>query len=120
MATVTDLRQNEPQRLVNMNWGKIQWLCGKEIDSDCEMTFGMVYINAGDANQRHMHPNCEEMIFVLSGECDHTLGNESFHLEPGMMLRIPRNVPHNAIATSWEPCRMIVVYSSPDRQTTGE
>ncbi|MGO4111653.1 cupin domain-containing protein [Paenibacillus sp. YAF4_2] len=80
----------------------------------------MVYIEAGQANGRHFHPNCEELIFVLSGECDHSLGDEMFHLEPGMMLRIPRGVPHHAKVTSWEPCRMIIAYSAPDRHTIGE
>jgi quercetin dioxygenase-like cupin family protein len=120
MATITDLRKQDATRILNESWGKIQWLCHREIDPASEMTFGMVYINAGVANPRHVHPNCEEVIFVLSGECDHTLGDETFHLEPGMMLRIPRNVPHNATTTSWEPCRMIIAYSAPDRQTIGE
>ncbi len=118
MATMTDLTKEE--RILELDWGKIQWLCGKEIDPDAEMTFGMVYINAGDKNTRHYHPNCEEIIFVLSGECDHSLGDEMFHLKPGMMLRIPRNVWHDATVTSWEPCRMIIAYSSGDRQTVGE
>lgn len=118
MATITDL--NKEQHLLPMEWGAIQWLCSEEIDKESEMTFGMVYINAGQSNPRHYHPNCEEIIFVLSGECDHTLGDETYHLKPGMMLRIPRNVPHNATVTSWEPCRMIIAYSAPDRKTVGE
>ncbi|MCM2677576.1 cupin domain-containing protein [Alkalicoccobacillus plakortidis] len=118
MATITDLK--EAKHVLTMDWGKIQWLIGKEIDPDCEMTFGMVYIDAGTSNPRHRHPNCEELIFVLSGECEHSLGDETHHLKPGMMLRIPRNVVHDAKVTSWEPCRMLIIYSSPDRQTIGE
>ncbi|TDQ33763.1 cupin domain-containing protein [Aureibacillus halotolerans] len=115
MTTITNVRDGN--HVLDMNWGKIQWLCGEQIDPNSEMTFGMVYINAGDENDRHIHPNCEELIFVLSGECDHTLGDEVHHLSPGMMLRIPRGVPHNARVTTWEPCRMIIVYSAPDRET---
>ncbi|WP_123041560.1 cupin domain-containing protein [Cohnella candidum] len=118
MVTVSDLR--EGKHVLSMDWGKIQWLCGQDIDPDCEMTFGMVYIHAGESNPRHYHPNCEEYIFVLSGECDHSIGDEIVHLAPGMMLRIPRGVPHNAAVTGWEPCRMIIAYSAPDRQTIGE
>ncbi|MDR6549104.1 cupin domain-containing protein [Paenibacillus qinlingensis] len=117
MATITSL--TDEKHVLDLDWGKIQWLCGQEIDPECEMTFGMVYIHAGAENNKHYHPNCEEFIFVLSGECDHTLGDESFHLKPGMMLRIPRGVWHNAKATSWEPCRMMIMYSAPDRQTRG-
>lgn len=118
MATVTSLK--DEKHVLDMDWGKIQWLCGQDIDPDCEMTFGMVYIEAGKKNPRHIHPNCEEYIFVLSGECDHSLGDEKFHLEPGIMLRIPRGVAHHAETTTWEPCRMMIMYSAPDRQTIGE
>ncbi|OXM17002.1 cupin domain-containing protein [Paenibacillus herberti] len=118
MATVTNL--NDEKYMFPVEWGGIQWLMGQEIDPECEMTFGMVFIHPGIENPRHIHPNCEEVIFVLSGECDHTLGDEVVHLKPGMLLRIPRNVPHNATVTSWEPCRMIIAYSAPDRKTIGE
>jgi quercetin dioxygenase-like cupin family protein len=99
---------NDEKHVLDMGWGKISWLYGK------------VYIKAGEANDRHIHPNCEEIIFVVSGECDHSLGDEIFHLKPGMALRIPEGVPHHAIVTSWEPCKMIIAYSSVDRQTIGE
>lgn len=118
MATITNLK--DAKHVVDMDWGKIQWLCSKEIDQNAEMTFGMVYINAGDSNARHIHPNCEELIFVVSGECDHSLGDKTYHLKPGMMLRIPANVPHHATTTSWEPCKMIIAYSSSERETVGE
>ena len=56
--------------------GAIKWLCNDQIDPEAEMTFGVVYINAGEGNPTHYHPNCEELIYVLSGECDHKLGDE--------------------------------------------
>lgn len=118
MATIMNL--SDEKHVVDLEWGKIQWLINQQIDPECEMTFGMVYINAGVENPEHYHPNCEEYIFVLSGECDHTLGTENYHLKPGMVLRIPRGVKHKAKVTSWEPCRMLIMYSSPDRQTLGE
>ncbi|MGP4041081.1 cupin domain-containing protein [Gracilibacillus sp. D59] len=114
-TTITSLQ--EEKHILDMDWGKIQWLCDQTIDPDAEMTFGMVYVKAGESNTKHFHPNCEELIFVLSGECDHSLGDEMHHLKPGMMLRIPANVVHQATTTTWEPCRMIIVYSSSDRQT---
>ncbi|GAF66897.1 cupin [Bacillus sp. TS-2] len=118
MATITNLK--DEKHVLDMDWGKIQWLCGAEIDPESQMTFGMVYIEAGKENPRHIHPNCEELIYVLSGECEHSLGDEIHHLKPGMMLRIPQDVPHNAVVTSWEPCRMMIMYSSPNRETVGE
>lgn len=118
MVKAADL--NEEQHVLDMGWGKISWLYGQEIDPAGQMTFGQVYIDAGQENGRHRHPNCEEIIFVLSGECEHSLGDEMYHLKPGMALRIPQNVLHHAKVTGWEPCRMIIAYSAVDRQTVGE
>ncbi|GHO46933.1 hypothetical protein KSX_50960 [Ktedonospora formicarum] len=64
-----------------------------------------------------MHPNCEELFYVIAGECDHKLGNEIFHLTPGSVIRIPRGVPHWAQCTSEEPLTAVVSFSNPDRHT---
>ena len=98
-ATITDA---ETANGLEFDWGAIRWLCSSAIDADAEMTFGMVFINPGEANPRHMHPNCEEIIYLLSGRCEHQLGDEWHALEAGMMLRIPRGVkPSLAGSSSW-------------------
>ena len=101
-------------------WGAIKWLMGQPIDPDAEQTFGTVYINAGERNPEHYHPNCEEILHVLSGTCDHTLGEEVYSMGPGDTVRVPAGVMHQAINTGWEPLRAIVSYSSGDRQTVFE
>lgn len=117
MATITNAAKM-PKR--NFDWGAITWLCNSQIDPDAQMTFGTVYIKPGASNPRHYHPNCEEYIFVIKGECDHSLDDEVFHLKAGDMLRIPQNAWHHAVNTGDEDVEMIIVYSSPDRQTVGE
>lgn len=113
-ATITDVSQGEA---LGFPWGAIKWLCNDQIDPEAEMTFGIVYVNAGEDNPLHYHPNCEELIYVLSGQCDHRLGDEVFPLKEGMMLRIPRDVKHNAVNTGWRPVTMAICYSAADRQT---
>ncbi|MBM3214955.1 cupin domain-containing protein [Candidatus Poribacteria bacterium] len=98
-------------------WGRIRWLSSQALDPDAEMTFGVVYIDPGESNPLHYHPNCEEVIFVLAGQCDHRLGDESFALEVGSSLRIPRGVVHKAMNTGWEPVMMVIAYSAPNRET---
>jgi quercetin dioxygenase-like cupin family protein len=98
-------------------WGAIQWLCNAEIDPDAQQTLGLVYIQPGQKNPLHLHPNCEELLFVLSGECDHRLDDAVHHLEAGSMIRIPAGAKHDARNNGWEPVRMLICYSSPDRQT---
>jgi quercetin dioxygenase-like cupin family protein len=105
------------QPALPFDWGAIKWLCNREIDPEAQQTFGLVFINPGQQNPPHYHPNCEELIYVLTGECDHRLGDATLHLEPGSLLRIPANAVHCARNTGWEPVRMIIVYSTADRQT---
>jgi quercetin dioxygenase-like cupin family protein len=105
------------QPALSFEWGAIKWLFNQEIDPEAQQTFGLVFINSGQQNPPHYHPNCEELIYVLSGECDHRLDDAVIHLEPGSLLRIPAHAAHCATNTGWEPVRMIIVYSAADRQT---
>jgi quercetin dioxygenase-like cupin family protein len=96
-------------------WGWIRWLMSAKASPGAEMTFGMVEINAGHSNPAHVHPNCEEQIYILSGSCEQIVGKQSVTLKAGDAMRIPRGVPHKA-RTGKEPVRAIIVYSSGDRQ----
>ncbi|HIA69240.1 TPA: cupin domain-containing protein [Candidatus Poribacteria bacterium] len=57
------------------------------------------------------------MIYIISGECDHTLDGQAYPMKPGMMMRIPQGVKHKAANTGWAPVMMVICYSSADRQT---
>ena len=98
-------------------WGEIRWLWSSQINKNAEQTMGHVVINPGEKNTFHEHPNCEELLYVLAGECDHWVGDENYHLKPGMTIVIPRDSEHYAITTSSEPMRALIFYSSPDRET---
>ena len=98
-------------------WGGIKWVCNDQIHADSEQTLGLVYINPGEQNPVHYHPNCEELLYVISGECDHRFGDESYHMAAGDTICVPRGVIHNAVNNGWEPVRMLVSFSDADRQT---
>jgi quercetin dioxygenase-like cupin family protein len=102
---------------VEAPWGGLKWIANQHLIAAAEQTFGVVFINPGQHNPLHLHPNCEELLYVLSGECDHRLDEDVVHLGPGDLICVPRGVRHNATCTSWEPLRIIVSFSSPDRQT---
>ena len=98
------------------SWGWIAWLMNAKIDPNAEMTFGIVEVKAGQANPVHVHANCEEQLYVLSGSCEHRIGERTVVLRAGDMLRIPRGVPHAARTFDKEPMRAVIVYSSGQRQ----
>ena len=101
---------------VDTGWGEIAWLVGSAEMPGSEQTLGAVTIRPGRRNPLHLHPNCEELLYVISGECDHRVADEVVHLGPGMVIRIPRGVPHYAECTGPDPLVAIVSFSSPDRR----
>jgi quercetin dioxygenase-like cupin family protein len=97
-------------------WGSITWLCSGELQADAETTFGYVEIRPGMKNPKHLHPNSDEVLFLIEGELDHSLGDTVHHLKAGMAIHIPRGVEHDAVNTSGTTARMVVSYPTPDRQ----
>lgn len=101
-------------------WGRITWLHNGETGAK-GLTVGEVIISPGQSNPMHAHPNCEEVLYLISGELDHTYGpDEVYHLTPGMSIRVPAGIKHNAACTSAEPARMIVAYDSAYREMVRE
>lgn len=101
---------------VTTDWGHLSWLVGQEEMPGAEQTLGVVTIQPRQRNPLHYHPNCEELLYVISGECDHKLGDEMHHLTPGSVIRIPREIPHWALCTSEEPLVAVIAFSAPDRK----
>jgi mannose-6-phosphate isomerase-like protein (cupin superfamily) len=101
-------------------WGSLGWLINASLDPGAETTFGLALISPGSANTVHIHPNCEEVILILEGVGQHRVGNETCTLAPGVVLRVPRGVPHQAVNTGSTPMRLALFYSSADRQTIDE
>lgn len=102
---------------VTTSWGNISWLVGTAEMPGAEQTLGVVTIHPTRRNPLHSHPNCEELLYVISGECEHKLGDEVFNLGAGSVIRIPRGVKHWARCTSKEPLTAVISFSDPDRQT---
>jgi quercetin dioxygenase-like cupin family protein len=107
----------DSQAPLEFPWGAIKWLMNNDLDEDAEQTFGIVFIGPGQKNPRHFHPNCEELLHVLSGTCTHSLGDQSYPMSPGDLIRIPAGVVHHAENDGWEPLRAIISFSDGDRKT---
>jgi len=72
-------------------------------------------VEARQSNPLHVHPNSAEYVHVLSGACDHRLGDQWMALKAGDTLRVPKGVVHMA-RTAAEPCRLMVIYDTGTRQ----
>ena len=97
-------------------FGSIEWVVRAGDPDGAEQSVALAVFDAGSSNAEHTHPNCEEIVFVLEGEVEHTLGAESTILRGGDLIVVPREAAHRIINHGPGPCRMLIVFSSPDRQ----
>ena len=95
---------------------RIKWLFSGKTAPGAEQTLGYVVIEPGQKNPLHAHPNCEELLYLLSGELDHSLEERVFRLKPGDAIRVPAGVKHDARCVGDEPAAMIVCYSAGTRE----
>lgn len=95
---------------------RIKWLFDGQRSPGAAQTLGYVTIQPGQKNPLHAHPNCEEVLYLIGGQLDHSLGNDVHRLNPGDAIRVPAGIKHDAKCVSPEPAVMIVCYSVPDRQ----
>jgi mannose-6-phosphate isomerase-like protein (cupin superfamily) len=98
-------------------WGTLQWVCNEKLMPGSEQTVGLATIMPGKQNPVHYHPNCEEVLYVISGQGLHSYDGRTIPLKAGMTIRIPAKVKHNMVNTGTETLRTLVSFSSGDRKS---
>ena len=99
------------------DWGSTSWCISGAAGNSDSLTFGKVVIKSGASNPKHGHANCDEILYLLSGELEHHADDmETVRMRPGDVIFIPTGVHHRAECVSAEDAEMIVVYSSPERE----
>lgn len=98
-------------------WGNLKWLCNAKLSPGAQQTVGICHIAPGQRNPRHYHPNCEEVLYMLSGNGQHSFDDDTVDLKAEMTIRIPAGVTHNMANTGTEPIVCLIVFSSGERET---
>ncbi len=97
---------------LSFDWGNIKILSSPDITGSQRFSFGMVVTDPGKGHDLHHHPDADEIIFVVSGEAEHTFeGHDPIRVKPGASIYIPQGVNHSTMNVSWEPLRLIIVYA---------
>jgi mannose-6-phosphate isomerase-like protein (cupin superfamily) len=111
---VTGAEQSRSNR-IEESWGALQWLAGGRIRNASGLTLGRVLIKRNESNPRHAHFNCEEVLYLMTGELEHTVGSGRVLLQAGDTLTVPAGMFHSARSVGQVDADMIVAYSSADR-----
>ena len=75
-------------------WGPHHWLSRPGLTEADQLLLVRVHMPPGKAHQFHVHPHMEEIIYVISGQAEQWVAEESCILQPGEMAHIPKNVVH--------------------------
>lgn len=55
----------------------------------------------------HVHEREDELVYLLEGEIEVTLGNQKMKAVPGVMALLPRGIPHGFTNIGNKPSRML-------------
>ncbi len=113
------VRTEAQGEILDLSWGRIVWTVSRSLGNSGALTFGRVLIRADQANQIHRHPNCDELLHVISGRIEHSLGDELPIMHPGDTTSIPAGV-HNVRALDGRDADMVIAFSSADRETESQ
>jgi mannose-6-phosphate isomerase-like protein (cupin superfamily) len=118
MATIENLvTQLENLTGEPFDCGSLVWLCSDRLSPGASQTLGLSTILPGKQNPLHYHPNCEELLHVLSGVGRHRIGDAFVEVRPGTTVRIPAETIHNLVNTGSETLTCLIAFSSGNRQT---
>ena len=96
-------------------FGEMRWLLNGDRSPGTAFTLGEVTIHAGSKNPLHVHDNAEEVLYLIEGTLEHRVGDDTFTLHPGDVIRVPRGTPHDARSVGAIDARMVVAFDHPHR-----
>jgi quercetin dioxygenase-like cupin family protein len=83
----------------------------------------VVVLEPGEAPPLHVHPDTEQVFYVLDGKAELRIGPEaaaSFRVGPGDVVRIPPNTWHKIANDGDIPVRYVCVDAFPGARPTDE
>ncbi|GAA1697883.1 hypothetical protein GCM10009765_54150 [Fodinicola feengrottensis] len=102
------------------DWGRLVWMVSGPLGNSTTMTVGRCYIQPGQQNPRHLHPNCDEVLHVLHGTIEHSVGDDRVRMTAGDTISIPSGAIHNAHNIGADEAVFVIAFSSADRQVVPE
>lgn len=106
-------------KVVEMPWGQLRWFTSAELKNSRTMTTGVAIIKPGKSNPVHFHPNCDEILHVISGKISHTMNEVTVEMNAGDTVSIPQGVLHNATNIGTEDAVLGISFSSAYREAVG-
>ena len=95
------------------DWGVLKWMSTPEVTGGERFSAGVVQLEPGKGHERHTHPDSDEILYVVRGEGEQEVGDETRDVAAGDMVFVPEGVEHGTVNTGWEPLVLLAVYAPP-------
>ena len=97
---------------LRFDWGEVRILSEPAVTGAERFSFGLVELAPGKGHERHNHPGCDEIIYVVSGTGEQMIDDEPpVEVGPGASIYIPADVFHGTVNTGGETLRLIIAYA---------
>lgn len=106
--------------VIHLPWGRLDWYVSGALNNSDTMTTGLATVLPGKSNPRHFHPDCDEVLHVISGHIRHTMNEQIVEMKAGDTVSIPAGVLHNATNLGTEDAVLAISFSSAWREAVGE
>jgi mannose-6-phosphate isomerase-like protein (cupin superfamily) len=98
------------------SWGTMRWLATAENGGTRGTSVARLEIRAGRRNELHAHPNCEEVLLLISGSVEHEVGGGTVDHSIGECVVVPAGVSHRSVNVGSVGAELVVVYGSGARE----
>ncbi|WP_138004868.1 cupin domain-containing protein [Halalkalirubrum salinum] len=95
------------------DWGVLKWMSTPNVTGGERFSAGVVKLKPGKGHERHTHPNSDEILYVIRGEGEQEVADETREIAAGDMVFVPEGVEHGTVNTGWEPLLLLAVYAPP-------
>jgi len=95
------------------DWGTLKWMATPDVNGSERFSAGVVQLEPGKGHELHTHPDSDEILYVIGGEGEQTVDDETREVGPGEMVYVPAGVEHGTTNTGWATLQLLAVYAPP-------
>ena len=96
-------------------WGTMEWLADGATQTGLGLSLARMTVLPGKTSPAHRHPNCHEVIHILSGVIDQRLGETWTEHKSGETITALSGTVHQTRCTSPVPAILMIAYSDGSR-----
>lgn len=71
------------------DWGTLKWMSTPDVNGSERLSAGVVNLEPGKGHDIHTHPESDEILYIIGGEGEQTVADETRDVASGEMVYIP-------------------------------